>query len=276
MSGSGSTWTNTGSLYVGSSGTGTVTQTGGTNSVAGTLYLGYNSTSNGTYNLNGGVLALKALSAGSGTAAFNFGGGTILATGTLSTSLPMTLTGNGGNANIDTAGYAVTLSGVLSGTGGLNKHGSGALTLSGEETYAGNTNVGGGSLIFAGGIASNGTSLIDVESGTAVLKTISVSKSDLDIYTAASAKFEVADHTHMVGDISGSGTTQVDSGASLTAASISQGALTIGSGATVTIEAIPGGPLSDTITAVPEPSIFALLAAAFLILAYSLARRWIK
>jgi len=97
---------------------------------------------------------------------------------------------------------------------------------------------------------------------------VSVSKSDLDIYTAASAKFEAADHTHVVGDISGSGTTQVDSGASLTAASISQNTLTIGSGATVTIQAIPGGPLSNTIAAVPEPSTLVLLAAAFLMLAF--------
>ncbi|MGD0383102.1 MAG: PEP-CTERM sorting domain-containing protein, partial [Thermoguttaceae bacterium] len=121
-----------------------------------------------------------------------------------------------------------------------------------------------------------GTSLIDVESGTAVLTTVSVSKSDLDIYTAASATFEAADGTHVVGDITGSGTTRVDSGASLTAASISQGTLTIGSGTTFAIQAIPGGPLSDTITAVPEPSTLALLAAAFLMLAYSRERKWGK
>ena len=36
-------------------------------------------TGNGTYNLNGGVLMLKSVAKGSGTAAFNFGGGTILA-----------------------------------------------------------------------------------------------------------------------------------------------------------------------------------------------------
>ena len=42
------------------------------------------------------------------------------ASGTLTTSLPMTLTGNGGNANVDTARFPVTLSGVLSGIGGSN------------------------------------------------------------------------------------------------------------------------------------------------------------
>jgi hypothetical protein len=264
------------SEYISDFGTGTFTQTGGTNSISSYLCLGYYSGSSGTYNLKGGTLILKSLAKRSGTAAFNFGGGTLQASGDFTTTLPMTLTGDGGNANIDTAGYAVTISGVLSGTGGLNKLGSGILTLSATETYNGDTTVGGGTLIFAGGIDSGGTSLIDVESGSVVLMTTNVSKSDLDIYTAVSATFEVVDGMHAVGDISGSGTTQVDSGASLTATSISQGTLTIGSGATVTIQAIPGGPLGNTITAVPEPSTLALLAVAFLIPAYSRVRRWLK
>ena len=149
ISGAGSTWTNSGDLYVGYSGAGTVTQTGGTNSVAGALCLGYAPTGSGVYNLNGGVLAIHALSGGSGTAHFNFGGGTILATGTFSTSLPMTLTGTGGNATIDTQGYAVTLSGVLSGTGGLIKSGAGRLTLSAANGYNGRTTVTAGTIELA-------------------------------------------------------------------------------------------------------------------------------
>ncbi|MGD0515897.1 MAG: autotransporter-associated beta strand repeat-containing protein [Thermoguttaceae bacterium] len=251
--------------YVGYSGIGTYTQTGGTNSITYNLYLGYNSGSSGTYNLNGGTLILKSLSkGGSGTAAFNFGGGTLQASGAFTSTLPLTLTGTNGNANVNTNSYAVALSSVLSGDGGLNKLGSGTLTLSNTANYGGNTTVNGGTLIFAGGIGAGGTTLIDVESGTAILKTVNVSKNDLDIYTAAAATFEVADHTHMVGDISGSGITQVDSGVSLTAASIRQGTLTIGSGATVTIQAIAGGPLGGTITPVPEPGAWVLLATACL------------
>ena len=37
----------------------------------------------------------------------------------------MTLTGNGGNATVNSNGHAVTLSGTLSGTGGLTKSGAG-------------------------------------------------------------------------------------------------------------------------------------------------------
>jgi T5SS/PEP-CTERM-associated repeat protein/autotransporter-associated beta strand protein len=153
VSGAGSTWTNSGSLTIGASGGGAATQTGGTVSAAGGLYLGYSSTGNGTYNLNGGVLAIKALGAGSGTAAFNFGGGTLRADAGLSSNLPMTLTGTGGAAVVDTQTYAVALSGVLSGTsiaGGLTKTGSGTLTLAGANTYAGLTVVKAGTLKLVG------------------------------------------------------------------------------------------------------------------------------
>ena len=146
IDGTGSTWTNSGSLYVGYSGTGIVTQTGGTVSVAGVLALGSASAGKGTYNLNGGVLAVDALSRGAGTAAFNFGGGTLLANAAFSTTLPMNLTGTGGTASVDTQSYAVTLSGTLSGVGGITKLGAGTLTLSGANSYAGTTTVKAGML----------------------------------------------------------------------------------------------------------------------------------
>ena len=46
----------TGNQYIGYSGTGNFTQSGGTNNLAVNLYLGYNSTAVGTYNLSGGAL----------------------------------------------------------------------------------------------------------------------------------------------------------------------------------------------------------------------------
>jgi len=146
VDGSGSTWTNSNNLYVGYYGAGSVTQTGGTVLVAGTLSLSGASSGSGAYNLNGGVLALSALSAGSGTAAFNFGGGTLQASVGFSSSLPMTLTGIGGDAKVNSNGYAVTLSGILSGVSGLAKSGSGTLTLSGANSYTGRTTVTGGTL----------------------------------------------------------------------------------------------------------------------------------
>ena len=134
--------------YVGYSGTGTFTQSGGIDTVS-SLSLGYCSGSSGTFNLNGGMLIVSAISGGSGTAALNFNGGTLEAGTTLSTSVPINLTTSGGNGTINTAGYAVTLSGPLSGPGGLIKTDSGTLTLSAANTYGGPTLVSGGTLNLA-------------------------------------------------------------------------------------------------------------------------------
>jgi autotransporter-associated beta strand protein len=126
--------------YAGYDGIGNFVQSGGTNSV-GRLSLGYNSGSQGTYDFTGGSLVVGSISVGSGTVAFNFGGGTLSANGSFSASLPMTSTGTGGKANVATVGNAIVLSGPLSGPGGLNKFGDGTLTLSAENSYTGDTAV---------------------------------------------------------------------------------------------------------------------------------------
>ena len=133
-------------------------QTGGTNTAT-SLALG----NGGTYSLNGGTLIVPSLS-GSGAAAFNFGGGTLQASGALSTALPMTLSGTGGNANVNTNGNAVTLSGQLSGAGGLDKLGANTLTLADQDTYLGPTTISGGTLAL-GNAGSLSSSSIDVVAG---------------------------------------------------------------------------------------------------------------
>jgi autotransporter-associated beta strand protein len=158
----------------------------------------------------------------------------------------------------------------------LVKQGGGKLIILVPLGYSGTTLIEGGTVEIAGGIDSTGTSLIDVESGTAILKTTNISKTNLDIYTATAALFEVSGGTYEVGDISGSGTTQVDSDASLTAASICQDTLTIGNDAMVTIESITGGALSGAITSVPEPSTLVLLVGAFAMLGLAKAIRPLK
>jgi hypothetical protein len=74
--------------YVGKYGTGTLTQTGGTNTVT-NLTLGSQSGSSGTYNLQGGLLKADTINFGSGTYAFNFTGGT-LSVGTFNGNLVQT------------------------------------------------------------------------------------------------------------------------------------------------------------------------------------------
>jgi hypothetical protein len=65
--------------YIGRTGAGSVTQTGGTNTISDTLYIGQNEGSTGTYNLHGGILKAHAITLGSGASAFNFTGGTLKA-----------------------------------------------------------------------------------------------------------------------------------------------------------------------------------------------------
>jgi len=163
--------------FVGNYGTGTFSQSGGTNS-AGSLYIassgsyalsgsgvlsaGYGETvgnsgagafnqsggtntvnsltlSGGTYNLSGGALIASGIG---GTGNFNFGGGTLVVNNSsFSTSQDILLTGGSGNLNTN-ANVAV-FSGNLSGPGGQNVSGSGYLTLAGSNTYTGGTLVSG-------------------------------------------------------------------------------------------------------------------------------------
>ena len=145
---------------VGRFGPGTFTQSGGT-SIVGILTIA--ETSNGTYNFNGGLLRLTVLNSGSATATFNFGGGTLQVAGSFTTTLPMTLSGSGGNATIDTAaGCTATLSGSLSGLGGLTKTDSGTLVLAGYNTYTGGTILSAGLLVIGNASAPGHRALDDL------------------------------------------------------------------------------------------------------------------
>lgn len=145
--------------HIGLSGTGVFTQSGGVNS-AGNLRLGEDSRGSGTYNFDGGLLAVASISQGPASGAFNFNGGTLQASSGFSTSLPMTLGTSGGGATFDTAESVVTLSGSLSGPGSLSKIGTGTLVLGGSNTYAGPTTISQGTLLAtntAGSALGSGT-----------------------------------------------------------------------------------------------------------------------
>ena len=142
---------------VGQDTSGIFTQTGGTNT-AGSLVLAQNSGASGTYNLNGGLLSISGLSQGSGSAAFNFGGGTFQAAASFLTSVPITLSTAGSNGVFDSNGNSLTLAGPLSGPGGLQKVGAGALTLAAANTYAGPTTLNAGMLVAANGMTLSATS----------------------------------------------------------------------------------------------------------------------
>ena len=86
----------------------------------------------------------------------------------------MTLGISGSGATFDTAGFAVTLAGVLSGPGSLTKIGSGTLTLAAANTYSGNTLVSAGTLQL-GNPARLGTGGLTVTGGELDLNANSVS-----------------------------------------------------------------------------------------------------
>ena len=94
-------------------------------------------------------MTLNGLGQGSGSATFNFGGGTLKTNAAFTTGLLMTLTGTGGNANLNTNSYAVTLAGVLSGPGGLNKLGARDPDPRRTNTFSGHTTIAGGTITLA-------------------------------------------------------------------------------------------------------------------------------
>lgn len=122
-------------------GTGVFNQTGGVFRISGTtgadnLFLsGYG---NGVYNLSGGRLEiggnrLRANYGGSGTYAFNLGGGTIrVINEALTTSVVPTLV-DGTTSTIDTNGLGAVFSNGLNGTGAFTKTGTGTMTLAGTS-----------------------------------------------------------------------------------------------------------------------------------------------
>ena len=137
------------------SGSGSITKAG-----AGTLILSGTNTYSGGTTISAGTLSI-----GSDT---NIGSGT----NTIGNKGTLLLSGNGTYTNdwtLSGAGSAIatdnnnTLSGVLSGNGGLTKTGAGTLTLTGNNTYAGGTAINDGTL--KGNIAS-GTDLSIADSAT--------------------------------------------------------------------------------------------------------------
>jgi autotransporter-associated beta strand protein len=149
------------------SGTGTVYVGSGT-----TTFSGANTYTGGTYLNFGGTLTVTGGQALSDTGTVFVGG-----TGTLNVAQTETIgalsndtvfggagsvTLTGGNLLINSGSF----SGVISGANGIGKVGTGTLTLSGANTFAGAATVSGGTLILSGGSAIGDTTPVVVNSGT--------------------------------------------------------------------------------------------------------------
>jgi autotransporter-associated beta strand protein/T5SS/PEP-CTERM-associated repeat protein len=167
----GGTMTTSDKLQIGhNQSTGAFTQSGGTVNVQNEVFIGNENNTNsvgiytlsgtgvlnvgneviigrdngtGTLNLNGGTVNANKISGGTGGATVNFNGGVIKAKrdeSNLIENLDVANLGSG-RLKIDSNGFSVATSQLLTGTGGLEKLGAGQLTLSGPNTYAGLTTV---------------------------------------------------------------------------------------------------------------------------------------
>ncbi len=195
----------TGTLNVGANttGHGTVTVSSGTAIVNSTVAIGVDGS--GTVDISGGLVNAKTVTVASGTSDTAFGTGTlrlsgsegsrgILATESIGKATNSTGTASvvfdggivrakvqqasfisnfddgelvieDGGAIIDSNGFNIGITSSLSGTGGLTKQGTGALTLSASNSYSGGTVIEAGTVV-AGANHALGTGGVTIKSGT--------------------------------------------------------------------------------------------------------------
>jgi len=155
---SGGTWNQAaGGIVVGDAVDLNWTGLGNVNQSGGTVNADYVFLQKGTYNLNGGNLAVLGVSdtRAETTGVFNFNGGVLFANGPNTNFLQAdTVEIKSGGALINTREYEVWINKSMTGVGGLVKGGVGILKLAGNNTYRGETRVVDGTLLISGGLVS--------------------------------------------------------------------------------------------------------------------------
>ena len=130
------------------SGSGTLLQYG-----PGVLTLTGNNTYTGGTAFSGTLRVDRDANLGAARGALVMAGGTLQIGADMTTARPIGLAADGGT--IDTNGYRLTASGIVSGNGALTKTGAGTLALDGANSYIGGTAVNAGRLEVNGSIVSH-------------------------------------------------------------------------------------------------------------------------
>jgi len=143
----------------------------------------------------------------------------LAASGNWSSSRPMTLSNSSAGvavifqtANASGSPENFTLSGILSGTGGLTETGGGTLTLSGANTYTGATTITQGTLMLAGSLAG---SAVTVQSG-ATLSGTGVMAGALTVQSGGGLGLNASGNLSITGSVTWSGNVTVTAAANVT------------------------------------------------------------
>jgi fibronectin-binding autotransporter adhesin len=178
---------------ISATGGGSITLTGGGHLVlsnTGNSYSGSTTITSGTLS----AAATGSLGNGSATNTLNFNGGTLRATGTITSpsTREVTMTSTG---IIDNNGQAISIAGNISGAGGMTKNGAGTLTLSGTNSYGGVTTVNAGTLVITreSALASNTAANLNVKSGATL---------QLNVDSAGTSGFASASLSTLLANIS--------------------------------------------------------------------------
>ncbi len=147
------------------SGIGALVKNGG-----GTLTLSGTNTYSGGSTINGGTVVTYGSSLGASSGVATLNAATIEVAATFSSTRNYVL-GNAASTMMVDPTFTFTANGIFSGTGTLNKTGTGTMVLGGANTYTGATNVNAGTLQLSASARIANTSNLNVSGGTFDLQT---------------------------------------------------------------------------------------------------------
>ena len=161
-----------------------------------TVLSGFNTYSGRTF-LVGGLSISQDSNLGSSGSDLVLSGGKLEVTGSFTSARDILLQRS---AAIDVLDNSLTLSGVLSGTGSLDKEGEGTLTLSGVNTHTGQIRVKSGRLALSRlGVLGGQGNQLDIQGGGVLLSSGAQAKTVGTLRGTAGARLDLSDNTFEVG-----------------------------------------------------------------------------